>query len=152
MRRYLIVANQTLGGPELLEEIRERIQAGPCAFHVVVPDTAPEDLSASWVPPDPLFGVGAGPDAREVELARRRVRERLDRMLERLSGEGAQATGEVGDPDPLRAVEEALADREVDGIILSTLPPGISRWLGMDLPSRLVRRVEVPVTTVVAEK
>ena len=39
MRRYLVVANRTLGGAELEEELRKRIGAGPSSFYVVVPNT-----------------------------------------------------------------------------------------------------------------
>jgi hypothetical protein len=39
VRRYLVVANQTLGGDQLLEKLRERMEAGPAHFHVLVPAT-----------------------------------------------------------------------------------------------------------------
>ena len=52
------------------------------------------------------------------------------------------------DPDPVSAVRDALRGREVDEIIVSTLPRGLSRWLGEDVPSRLRDSVRVPVTVV----
>jgi len=57
----------------------------------------------------------------------------------------------VGDRDPVQAVRDALRERTVDEIILSTLPPGISRWLGQDVPSRLRGAVPVPVSVVYEE-
>ncbi len=52
MRRYLVVANQTLQGAELREELRKRIEAGPSSFYVLVPNT-----SAAHYPDVPASGV-----------------------------------------------------------------------------------------------
>lgn len=40
---------------------------------------------------------------------------------------------------------------QVDEVIVSTLPMGMSRWLGEDVPSRLRDSVPVPVTVVTQE-
>jgi hypothetical protein len=61
---------------------------------------------------------------------------------------GAEADGEVGDRDPVMAVRDAMRGREVDEVIVSTLPKGVSRWLGEDVPSRLRDSVAVKVTVV----
>ena len=58
----------------------------------------------------------------------------------------------MGSKDPVAAVRDALRDRECDEIILSTLPEGISRWLGQDVPSRLSSAVHVPVVVVTASR
>ena len=60
----------------------------------------------------------------------------------------AAADGEVGDRDPVAAVRDAIRGREIDEVVLSTLPPGISRWLGQDIPSKLRHNVSVPVDVV----
>jgi hypothetical protein len=60
------------------------------------------------------------------------------------------ARGDLGDAEPLTAIEDALAVEQFDEIIISTLPSGISHWLGMDLPSRAERKFKLPVTTVTA--
>lgn len=62
---------------------------------------------------------------------------------------GAVADGEVGDIHPLRAIGDVPAREDFDEIIISTLPQGISRWLKMDLPDRVARRFDLPVTHVV---
>ncbi len=54
----------------------------------------------------------------------------------------------MGDPDPMKAIEKTLADARFDEIILSTLPPGISRWLAWDLPHRVRRRTDIPLTVI----
>jgi hypothetical protein len=61
------------------------------------------------------------------------------------------SAGEVGDERPLDAIRDALREGSYDGIILSTLPAGVSRWIGMDLPHRAERTFSLPVTHVIAE-
>jgi hypothetical protein len=132
MARYLVVANQTLGGESLTSIIKEHAQEGG-QFHVVVPATDPShDKSAA---------SGSG-----VEVARRR----LEQELERCRVEGIEATGEVGAPDPMQAIREALKKDRYAGLVISTLPAGVSRWLHLDLPHRAVRTFKLPVEWVEA--
>jgi len=135
MRSYLVIGNQTLDSPELAATIRERLAMGPATFHFVVPAT-PVGHGLTWA----------------EEEARAVATERLTEALARLGGSGAECTGEIGSRDPVEAAEDALRGRLVDEIILSTLPPGISRWLGQDVPSRLKGSVSVPVTVVTAAR
>lgn len=153
MTHVLVVANQTLGGERLAKEIRERLNAGPCEFHVVVPDTPPSELSTTWVPADPAIGLEMRVAANEqaYEEAHARAEARLERLLAEVREAGGHAEGWIGDPDPLTAVDDALARVRADEVIVSTLPAGMSKWLGMDLPSRLERRVDLPVVTIVAD-
>jgi hypothetical protein len=132
MRRYLVVANQTLGGEPLLRAIRACRKSGPSSFHVLVPAT-PVSEHGTWT----------------EGKARTVATERLEQMLALLRDEGAPATGEVGDANPLLAIDDALRHQEIDEIIISTLPPGISRWLRQDLVHRVTRRFDRPVTHVV---
>lgn len=151
MPTYLVVANQTLGGERLMQELRSRIQRGDARFHVLVPVTRPEHYTATWtIEGTPMFEVGAAPSDL-LEQARARSERSMRELLDRIRQEGGEAEGELGDPDPVTAVEQALETRDVDEIILSTLPAGVSRWLKLDLPSRLDRKVDVPVTLVEAE-
>lgn len=82
---------------------------------------------------------------------RREAAERLEHALERLDDMGAQATGQVGDPRVVDAVMDALRVADYDEIVVSILPPGVSRWLRLDLLSRLRRITDVRVTHVVGE-
>jgi hypothetical protein len=133
MPRYLVVANQTLGGEHLTEKVRECLQSGTCTFHLVVPATPSQD-HATWT---------------EGE-AQAIAQQRLDQALERFRALGAEAEGEVGDANPLLAIEDAIRDQDFNGIILSTLPPGASRWLKRDLPHQVEARFGLPVTHVAA--
>jgi GABA permease len=56
----------------------------------------------------------------------------------------------LGDPDPLKAIGEVLARDQFDEVIISTLPQRVSRWLHTDLPYKVQRRFDVPVTTITA--
>lgn len=134
MRSYLIVANQTLTSESLREAIAARLGEGPVRTHVVVP-LSPVGGRLTW----------------DERASRDVAQERLDEVLGRLRAMGAEAEGEVGDRDPVMAVRDALRHREVDEVIVSTLPKGLSRWLGEDVPSRLRDAVQVPVTVVTQE-
>jgi len=134
MRSYLIVANQTLNSRSLTDAIEARLADGPVRTHVVVP-LSPVDRRLTW----------------DETESRRVAQERLDEVVERLRRMGAEADGEVGDRDPVMAVRDALRGREVDEVIVSTLPKGVSRWLGEDVPSRLRDAVRVVVTVVTQE-
>lgn len=135
MRSYLVVGNQTLDSPELAEVIKERLAAGPAKFHIVVPAT-PVQRGLTW----------------DEDQARIAAQDRLTAAITRLVELNADVTGEIGHRDPIEATEDALRGREVDEVILSTLPPGISRWLGQDVPTRLKGSVLVPVTVVTTQR
>ena len=72
--------------------------------------------------------------------------------MNRLHAIGLEVTGEVGVQDPIQATRDALRGREIDEVILSTLPSGISRWLGQDVPSKLKGSIQVPVAVVTTQK
>ncbi len=133
MRRYLIVANQTLLGEALLARVRECIAAGPCEFHLVVPAThAPGRVMQTEV------------------RDRAYAAQRLQDGLERFRSLGITVEGEVGDARPIDAIRDVMLHAgPFHEIIVSTLPPGVSRWLHQDLPHRAQRAFGVPVTHVV---
>ena len=150
MHRCLVVANQSLDSDELLEVLRERVAAGPTEFRLVVPATPVKDLVSNAMPiPMPVMGGSPTLPAPPKE-ARRMAQAKLDAALQKLTAAGVRAEGTVGDPDPVRAVEEAVATGEFDEIIVSTLPARVSRWLHQDLPGRLRHKFHVPVTHVLA--
>jgi hypothetical protein len=134
-RRILVVANQTLGGPNLARELQRRMNEGPCKFTLLVPATHPHE-HATWTEED----------------ARTLAHRRLATALDRLKEAGADVDGMVGDESPVLAINDALIGNRFDEILLSTLPPGASRWLKQDLPHRVERRFNLPVTTIIAER
>ena len=131
MRRYLVVANRTLGGDHLMAKVRECVAAGPCKFHVLVPASHTHDFT--WT---------EGGDRAAAEA-------RLSEAIARLRASGAVITGEVGDTNPIEAIGDVLRREQFDEIVLSTLPPGASRWLRQDLPTRVRKQYRLPVQHIV---
>ena len=169
VRRYLVVANQTLGGEELSAAIRERMGGGDCHFHLVVPATPAHQLDPAFTTgaaeagaaeddegqerraarellEHELDDAGGGPSAEDLgrRLARERMRHQLDRMREL----GASVSGEIGVADPVDAVRVVLHRWEFDEVILSTLPGRRSRWLAADLPAKIRRGFRLQVTQI----
>jgi hypothetical protein len=154
MRRYLVVANQTLQAAELRDELGKRISAGPCSFFVIVPDTKAaqyDPVAAGGMLPQPGMWWWATYYARPAtdEEATAQARERLSLILNGLAALGVPVEGDLGSPDPLEAVGKACADRQFDEIIMTTLPQHVSRWLRADLPHQAQRRFGLPVTTII---
>lgn len=131
-RRVLIVANRTAATDRLLEAVHRRAQAGPATFHLLVPAT-PRGLHRVVDPQD--FGYDEAEAQLELAL------EHLQEVA------GPDVTGHVGDADPMAAISDALHELEVDEIIISTLPRRLSRWMRLDLPSK-VSGLGKPVTHV----
>jgi hypothetical protein len=140
MRRYLIVANQTLGGEQLSAKIAECMSAGPCRFYLAAPVTQTE-ASDRWASGG-LEGVVPG----AYKIARALAEGRLQQELARLRDAGAEADGEVVDPLRVDAIQKLASREEVDEIVVSTLPRRLSRWMAMDLPHRVRRATKLPVT------
>ena len=146
MRRYLVVANQTLGGEDLVDLINQRKKAEPSEFFLVVPATPTLEMVSGVEGIPVLGGSTVMPSSREH--ARELAQKRLDEALAQLRELGAEVDGRVGDPDPMHAVETAMKGRQFDEIVVSTLPKRVSRWLHQDLPRRLEHRTGLPVTHV----
>jgi hypothetical protein len=130
----LVVAHQTAATEGLLAAVRERAARGPAEFHLVVP-RQPHGMHKVVDPQD----TGKG-EAQDV----------LDDALPKLSEAAGQlVTGSIGDPEPLAAIQDAVNLGNYDEIIVSTLPPRVSRWLRLDLVSK-TRALGLPVTHVEA--
>lgn len=136
VHRLLVVANQTVAGRALLEEIGNRCRGRRCEVLVITPALA-TSRAAHWA-----SDIDAG-----IELAR----ERLDRSLAELRGLGLAAEGEIGDSDPGVAIEDALRIFAADELIVSTHPPQKSRWLERGVVDRARQRLDLPVTHVVVD-
>ena len=150
MRRYLVVANQTLGGDELVELIRRYAKAEPSEFFLIVPATPVMEMVEGMEGMAALGGSTLLPSS--PEHARELAQKRLEAALAQLRAAGAKVEGLVGDRDPVRAVDTAMKGRQFDEIIVSTLPRRVSRWLRQDLPHRLEHKTGLPVSQVGASK
>ena len=132
VRRYLVVGSQTLRSARLLRELKTCASRGPAQFHVVVPAEKRHGHASS-----------SESEARAVS------QQRLDAALAEFSAAELAVDGEVGKANLLDAVHDALDRADYDEIILSTLPPGLSRWIHLDLARRLQRRYALPMRHVV---
>jgi GABA permease len=137
--RVLVLANQTVGSEELLDELR-RIGADKSAtYHVVVPASPIET------------GTAATHGPLDVEEATREIaQQRLDDTLAILRSENLDADGELGEYRPLRALATAVESFRPDQIVISTLPPEDSVWHRFDVVDRARAEHNVPVTHVVS--
>jgi hypothetical protein len=134
-RRILVVANETVGGEELMGAISELALAGRSEFYVVCP--ALNSRLKTWTS--------------DEDAARAAAQKRLDATLERLASVGIEAHGKVGDLDPLVAIEDAVRTFHPDEIVVSTHPPGRSNWLERGVVAAARERFACPLRHVVVD-
>jgi hypothetical protein len=131
----LVVANKTAATPALIEAVRRRAGEGSAQFTLLVPASA--------------HGLHQLVDPEDQETTEAdAVIEMAVPLLEEAAGSTVGSL--VGAPEPLAAVEDAINVHGFDEIIISTLPTRVSRWLKLDLPSK-VAGLGLPVTTVSAK-
>jgi len=131
-RRILVIANETVGGHELIAVLRRKSEGVSERVHVVCP--ALNSQVRHW--------------ASDEDGARAAAQARLDASLEHLRRDGVQADGEVGDGDPLQAMEDALRTFGADEIVISTHPEGRSHWLERGVVATARDRYDCPITHV----
>jgi hypothetical protein len=132
--RVLVVAHKTAATPALIEAVRERAQRSPAKFTLLVPN--------------PVHGLHTVVDAEDVEEGEgNQVLELAIPLLEEAAGD--RVDGMVGDPSPMNAIQDAINIHGFDEVIISTLPARVSKWLKLDLPSKITG-LGLPVTTVTA--
>lgn len=135
--RVLVMANQTVGGRALLEEIQNRCEGRNSEILVVVPALTSSPLE-HW--------------ASDVDAAIAEARQRLEDSLRTMDSAGLTARGDVGDHhEPNAALEDALRYFAADEVIISTHPPQKSRWLERGVVERARREVPLPITHVVVD-
>jgi hypothetical protein len=125
VRRVLVVANQTVESEPLFDKIKAEADETPSTFVVILPQ-------------------GEGGEHGDAHA-------RLAHTLEHLQGAGVEAVGQVMDPDPFTAVQNALQFYPADEIIISTFSETRSGWLRSDLIERVRRITSKPVEHVVSE-
>jgi hypothetical protein len=134
-RRILVIANETVGGETLREEIRRRSENYEERVRVICPTL--------------LSRVKYF--ASDEDGARAQAQERLEHSLSRLREVGVNCEGEVGEADPLQAIEDALRTFGADEILVSTHPEGRSLWLERGVVQAARERFDVPITHVVVD-
>ena len=121
--RVLVVAHKTAATPALLDAVRERAARGTAQFTLLVPNAA--------------HGLHVVVDAEDQDSNEaEQVLELAIPLLEEAAG--APVEGMVGDPSPMNAIQDAINIHGFDEVIISTLPTTVSKWLKLDLPSKVV--------------
>jgi hypothetical protein len=133
-RRVLVIANRTCPCPTLADEVARRASAAPTEVLVVAP--ALNSRLRHWLS--------------DVDEAVARARERLDLAIIAMRRRGVVARGDIGDADPLLAIEDALASFPADEIVIATLPKGRSNWIERGLVEKATARFGVPLTHLVS--
>jgi hypothetical protein len=132
VKRTLVVANQTVGGKELIEHLKHKAEDGPRGFIVICPQSGDDDGANG----------DSGGDAHE----------RLAHTLSELQDAGLEAVGQVAHSDPYTAVQNALQFYAPDDIVISTFPETRSGWLRSDLVGRVKEATGKPVEHVVSDE
>ena len=134
-RRILVVANETVGGRSVLNEVRYRARNYKAKVFVIAP--ALPSRMQQWTS--------------DVDGSMAAARDRLNRSLATLLAAGIQAEGDIGDSDPLQAMEDACRRFDPDEIIVSTHTPGRSHWLERGIIEKARERYPVPITHVIVD-
>ena len=134
--RVLVVANETVGGGALLDEIRQRCGERDCEVLVITP-ALPVSRASHW--------------ASDVDEAIELARQRMELSLIAIGELGLKTKGEIGDADPNVAIEDALRAFPADEIVISTHPPQRSRWLERGVVEQAREQIDLPITHVVVD-
>ncbi len=131
--RILVVANETLEGEHLRNELIRMSEGVSEDVFVVCP--ALNSQVRTWTS--------------DEDSAREAAGARLAAILQALGSGGVAARGQIGDGDPMQALEDALRGFSADEIVISTHPVGSSNWLELGVVDAARARFDVPVTHVI---
>jgi hypothetical protein len=134
--RLLVIANETVQGEALLNEIRDCCLDRRCEVMVVTPALA-SSRTSHWTS--------------DIDEAIELARQRMELSLIEIKRLGLKARGEIGDSDPNVAIEDALRVFAADEILISTHPPDRSRWLEHGVVDKARERIDLPITHVVVD-
>jgi hypothetical protein len=129
-RRILVVTTVPLAGTAVASQVRRRAGDEAAELKIVAPAA---DVS-------PLEWLASDEDAARAEAA-----EIAEESEEAVAG-GASVETEVGDPDPVQAIEDALRTFAADEVVVVTPPGEEANWLEKDTGAAARERFGVPVT------
>jgi len=136
-----VLANETVEGDELIDELRRIDASGKAEYLICVPAN----------PIDTGQAMHAGPLS-VWERTTQAAQERLDRTLEQLRSHGLTVNGELGDYRPLRALADAVGKFGPDQLVICTHPQERSAWLRYDVVDRARETYpNLPITHVVVQ-
>ena len=134
-RRILVIANETLPGERLRNELARRGATGECEVFLVCPALSPR---LRFLMSDKTKAID-------------QAQARLETTMESLRAAGVVATGQIGDSDPLLAIEDGLRQFPADELLIATHPPERSNWLEKSVVEHARERFELPLTHLVVD-
>lgn len=132
--RLLAVVTGELEGSEPIDELRGAGNGDGVELRVVVP--AVEASS---------FRHTLG----DIDEPKKEAEERLKRVLQTLRGNGIAAAGEVGDPDPIQAAQDALLKAPADEVLIFEHEQEQARWFEEGLFVKAQAGLEPPLRMIV---
>jgi len=133
-RRVIAIVTDELHGPEPLEQMQVNANGDGVEVRVIVP------------------AVEASPFRHtmgDIDEPKKQAEERLKRNLEMLREGGAEVSGEVGDPDPIQAAQDALLKGPADEILIFEHPEGEAEWYEKGLYERAQESLEPPLRLII---
>lgn len=135
-RRVIAVVTDELHGDEPVEQICRDVDGGGVDVRVVVP------------------AIESGPlehTLGDVDEPRHQAEERLERVLQLLQQRNVTVSGEVGDPDPVRAAQDALLKEPADEVLIFEHCESQAQWYENGLFERAEEEIELPLRMVFLE-
>ncbi len=133
----LVVANETLASPQIVETVIERAGGRSGRIGVVAP-LLPRHKLDHW--------LGTG----DAEVEREPIG-RLERTTTALVAAGMRATGYIADAEPLQALLDGIRVFEPEEAVISTHPPERSTWIERGLIEEAKAKVDIPITHLVVD-
>jgi hypothetical protein len=140
MASLLVVANRTLGCPELTGMLAARLESEPQAQVLILAPAHASEGRHQWDYPISDRNI-----PEPAQLGHELAAARLEAEMARLAGLGISVQGEVVDGDVVERVKQLATESHVDVVLVCTLPERVSHWLRIDLPQRITRAVTAPV-------
>jgi hypothetical protein len=138
VHRVLVVANQTVGGRALLEEIKRRVEGEASSEILVVAPPLASSAAEHW--------------SSDIDEGIAEARQRLETSVATMRKAGLNVNGQLGDHhDPNQAAEDVLREFAADEVIISTHTPERSRWLESGVVETARRELPQPVTHVIVD-
>jgi hypothetical protein len=135
-RQVIAILTDNLHGSEPVEQILANADQDGVELRVVIPAVEANALRHT---------LG------DIDEPKREAEERLERALGHLRERGVQVSGEVGDPDPVQAAQDALLKAPADEVLIFEHCEEQSKWYEEGLLEKAQEGIEPPLRVVVVE-
>ncbi len=136
-KRALVVANEAVAGSELRDSLVAHLGEEIGEVFVVAPALTESGLK---------YMLG------DVDAAIGPARERLERTLEELRGAGIEASGEVGDSDPMMAISDEIHKLHPDQVLVVAHRDEDGAFAERGLLEQIERDLDLPVIELIVDR